>query len=99
MLKKNLQTQARGIIKIQTSTNNDAVVITVADDGAGISEENKSKIVDPFFTTKEVGKGSGQGLATAYSGIVDKHHGTIIVSSTLGEGSVFTITLPLNQND
>ena len=70
------------------------VVITVADTGAGISEENKRKIFEPFFTTKERGKGTGLGLAMTY-GVIQRHGGLINVESQVGEGTKFTIKLPL----
>jgi signal transduction histidine kinase len=54
------------------------------------------KIFDPFFTTKEVGKGTGLGLSISH-GIVERHGGTIQVRSALGEGTTFTIRLPLKQ--
>ena len=74
-------------------TDDKNIVITVTDSGVGISEENIIKIFDPFFTTKEAGKGTGLGLAVIH-GIIEQHHGTIEVSSTLGEGTVFTMVLP-----
>ena len=57
------------------------------------------KIFDPFFTTKEVGKGTGQGLALARTTIVEKHDGQITVQSAVGQGSTFTITLPMGNHD
>jgi two-component system NtrC family sensor kinase len=72
-----------------------SAIITVADTGEGIREENLLKIFDPFFTTKPEGKGVGLGLAVLY-GIVDAHHGEISVQSKLGEGTTFTVTLPVN---
>jgi len=74
------------------------VEISVSDTGCGISEENLSRIFDPFFTTKEVGYGTGLGLSVAH-GIVERHRGTLTVKSKLGEGSVFTIRLPLTSGD
>ena len=73
------------------------VVLEMQDDGDGISPENVSKIFDPFFTTKEEGKGVGLGLAVVY-GIVDAHGGDIEVRSIVGQGSTFTVTLPLSEN-
>lgn len=71
------------------------VKIEVSDTGVGISEENLSRVYDPFFTTKEIGKGTGLGLAVTY-GIVNRHNGAIDIKSKLGEGTTFIITLPLN---
>ncbi|MFC2063860.1 cache domain-containing protein [Chloroflexota bacterium] len=71
------------------------VEIKVADNGPGISEENLEKIFDPFFTTKDVGHGVGLGLAISY-GIVREHNGTTTVNSKLGEGTTFTVRLPVS---
>ncbi|SYZ72475.1 putative signal transduction histidine kinase [Candidatus Zixiibacteriota bacterium] len=73
-----------------------AVEVAVADQGTGISEENLKKIFEPFFTTKEVGKGTGLGLSVSY-GIIKEHGGEIRVKSRLGQGSIFTIILPLEK--
>ena len=70
------------------------VVITVADTGVGISEENAGKIFEPFFTTKEKGKGTGLGLAVTY-GVIQRHGGLINLESRVGQGTKFTIKLPL----
>jgi signal transduction histidine kinase len=69
-------------------------VIAVEDTGIGIDENDIQKIFDPFYTTKNVGKGTGLGLAVVY-GIIKKHEGTIRVESKLGQGAKFIITLPL----
>jgi PAS domain S-box-containing protein len=84
----------RGTIKIRTALEDDTAVVSVSDSGAGIPEEIRTRIFDPFFTTKAVGRGSGQGLAIARA-VVDKHHGAISAESTIGEGTTFTIRLPL----
>jgi len=70
------------------------VKITVADSGHGISSEHLPKIFDPFFTTKEVGKGTGLGL-TVVHGIIQEHGGSITAKSEPGQGTAFTITLPV----
>ena len=70
------------------------VIVTVKDSGPGIAPERLEEIFDPFFTTKEVGQGTGLGLSISY-GIVEKHGGTITVKSTPGQGSTFTVRLPL----
>jgi two-component system, NtrC family, sensor kinase len=85
-----------GVITIATSVIDDgeAVQVSIGDNGAGISEENLAKVFDHFFTTKEVGKGTGQGLAIAHQVIVSEHNGSLTVASTPGQGTTFTITLP-----
>jgi two-component system NtrC family sensor kinase len=72
-------------------------VVTVSDNGIGISEKNKNRFFDPFFTTKGVGKGTGQGLAISWSVIVDKHGGTLDVESEQGKGTTFIILLPVKH--
>ncbi len=61
-----------------------------------MSEETLARIFEPFFTTKSEGKGVGLGLAIAY-GIIERHQGTIEVESAPGQGTTFTMTLPLKQ--
>ena len=78
------------------SLDNGFIRIDVSDTGAGIPEELLERIFDPFFTTKEVGKGTGLGLSVSF-GIIAKHHGTISVKSTVGQGSTFTVRLPIEQ--
>jgi two-component system NtrC family sensor kinase len=68
--------------------------VDVADNGHGISENVIAKIFDPFFTTKDVGKGTGLGLSIAYK-IVQEHGGRIEVKSKVGEGTVFSVFLPV----
>jgi signal transduction histidine kinase len=72
--------------------------ITVTDSGGGMDEATRARIFEPFFTTKEVGKGSGLGLSMAY-GIIQQHHGYMDVTSATGNGTTFTIFLPLYDAD
>lgn len=85
-----------GNINISSRLKGPDVVIKISDDGNGISPENINRIYDHFFTTKKVGKGTGQGLAISYQIIVNKHGGSIDVKSELGKGTEFTIILPVN---
>lgn len=94
------QDDAMGTITIRTSQDGNHVVIEVIDSGCGIPDDVKDRIFDPFFTTKDVGQGTGQGLSIAYDVIVDKHGGTIDCTSTSGEGTTFSIRLPIQaEND
>lgn len=87
-----------GVITIKTGTLEDKVWVEIADTGNGIPEDKLSKIFNPFYTTKPVGKGTGLGLAISY-GIVKKHKGEITVRSQVGEGTVFRILLPINPEE
>jgi PAS domain S-box-containing protein len=69
--------------------------VIIADIGCGITEEDKEKILEPFFTTKEEGKGVGLGLSVVY-GIITRHNGTIEVESEPGKGSTFKISIPFD---
>jgi len=89
--------QKDGQIRIATkSSQNGSVDIIVADTGCGIPKDHLTKIFDPFFTTKPEGKGTGLGLSLCH-GIVDKLGGRISVSSEVGKGATFVVTLPINQ--
>ena len=82
-----------GIIKITTSTENGYVLIKIQDNGCGIPEAISNKVFDHFFTTKEVGKGTGQGLSICHNIITEKHGGQIYFESADGAGTTFTIKL------
>jgi len=81
-------------IVAKTDVIEDNVTITFEDDGVGISEENIGKIFEPFYTTKKEGRGTGLGLWVSY-GIIKSFQGDIIVESTIGEGTIFNILLPI----
>ena len=81
-------------IIITTEMCDDRVVITVSDNGPGISSPDMPKLFDPFFTTKPVGKGTGLGLSISHKIITERHKGTLECHSTVGEGSTFLITIP-----
>ncbi|HEY6333269.1 MAG TPA: ATP-binding protein, partial [Blastocatellia bacterium] len=85
--------QGGGRLTIRTRLVESSLVVDFSDTGIGIAPENIARIYDPFFTTKEVGRGTGLGLALSY-GIVQEHGGRIFVESRPGEGAHFTIKLP-----
>jgi len=72
--------------------------IDVGDTGAGIDPQHLPHIFDPFYTTKEVGRGTGLGLSVTY-GIIEKHGGHIEAHSQKGKGTLFTITMPIVAQD
>jgi PAS domain S-box-containing protein len=85
----------RGQIRIETRHSDDWVEIRIADTGPGIPDNIRDKVFNPFFTTKDVGKGTGQGLAIVYHTIVEKHQGTIHFETEVGVGTTFIIRLPI----
>lgn len=89
----------KGLIRIITRYMDSHAEIIIRDTGMGIDSEIIDKIYDPFFTTKEVGKGTGQGLSIAHNIIVQQHKGDIHVESEKGEYSKFTITLPVGPDE
>jgi len=85
--------EGSGTISIETKDRPRSVQVSIKDNGSGMPNEIKSKIFQPFFTTKNPGEGTGLGLSITF-GIIDKHQGTIDVVSHPGEGACFIITLP-----
>jgi PAS domain S-box-containing protein len=83
-----------GTLEIEVGVTRGEVRVALTDTGQGVSPENLDKIFDPFYTTAPVGQGSGLGLSICYS-IVKQHCGIIEVDSKLGEGSTFTVKLPI----
>lgn len=88
--------QDKGIISLRTLVEDSEVVIEISDNGPGISPDIIDKIFDPFFTTKEIGEGTGLGLSIANT-IIDGFGGNIFVNSEPGQGTVFTIRLPVDD--
>jgi signal transduction histidine kinase len=86
----------QGVITISTSTVGQQVVIAIKDDGNGIPPDQIDKIFNPGFTTKGVGVGTGLGLSICYN-VIEKHKGVLQVNSELGQGTDFTITIPINN--
>ena len=88
------QAHERGNLSIRTEAMNDIIRVSITDDGPGIAKENLDKIFNPFFTTREVGEGTGLGLSLSY-GIIREHNGKIYAESELGKGATFTVELPI----
>lgn len=84
----------KNICNADEGYGSDSICITISDTGFGMSKEVMSKIFDPLFTTKERGKGTGLGLASVLY-CIKNHHGKIDVQSIPGEGTTFTLTLPI----
>ena len=94
---KSQERNDKGTIAIRTYTMDGNVVCEISDDGPGIEPDGLKKIFDPFFTTKPVGQGTGLGLSISYDIIVNKHKGILLVDNSVGEGTKFTIKLPINK--
>ncbi|WP_173179331.1 ATP-binding protein [Desulfosarcina ovata] len=86
--------EKKGTVRIMTRAEGDHVKICISDTGCGIPEEHLKKIYDPFFTTKDVGQGTGLGLNIVYN-IVKKHQGIVEVESAPAQGTTFTLTMPI----
>jgi signal transduction histidine kinase/ActR/RegA family two-component response regulator len=93
-----MEGRANASVRIATRAVGDRLEVIFQDNGPGISEENLSKIFNPFFTTKPVGKGTGLGLSLSY-GIIQEHGGSIRVESKVGEGTTFVIDLPAAEQE
>ncbi len=87
-------TEQRGKITVRTRANDGGVLISVSDTGCGVPAGIAERVFDPFFTTKPVGRGTGQGLAIAYTIVVERHHGAINFEPNPGGGTTFHVQLP-----
>jgi signal transduction histidine kinase len=92
------QTGARGKIDVRTRQDGGEVEIAIRDTGTGIPPAIRDNIYDPFFTTKEVGRGTGQGLAIVRSVVVDKHGGSLRFETEPGAGTTFFVRLPVGAD-
>jgi two-component system sensor histidine kinase PhcS len=91
--KSDRKTDHSGIITVSAKSENDRVIISVSDNGTGMSEETLKKVFDPFFTTNEVGQGMGLGLSVSHT-IIKNHGGNLAATGELGKGSTFYFDLP-----
>ncbi len=87
-----------GVIAVSLHADQAVATLTISDDGPGMDEETRTRIFEPFYTTKPPGSGTGLGMAITY-GIIQGHHGTVSVDSAPGRGTTFAITLPLLPAD
>ena len=84
----------KGELQVKTEDTDNTIRISFKDDGPGIASENLEKVFDPFFTTREVGRGTGLGLSLCY-GIIAEHRGRLYARSKLGQGATFIVELPV----
>jgi two-component system, NtrC family, sensor kinase len=89
------QRDGGGLIKVSSRQVDDCVEVRVSDNGCGISEANRHRVFDQFFTTKEVGRGTGQGLSLARRIVMESHAGTLSFESEPGVGTTFCVRLPI----
>ena len=90
------ETGRRGVIGVTTAVDGTDVLVRISDTGGGIPDAVRPKIFDPFFTTKDVGRGSGQGLPLARGVVQEGHGGTLTLESFPGQGTTFTVRLPID---
>ncbi|MBN2343708.1 MAG: PAS domain S-box protein [Deltaproteobacteria bacterium] len=90
-----IQNEAQFTLRVYANPTTDEVIIEIEDNGPGMSEENRKRIFEPFYTTKPVGEGTGLGLSVSYFIVANNHRGTLLAQSTPGKGTTFTISLPV----
>jgi PAS domain S-box-containing protein len=91
------ETGKHGLIKVSTKQKDSELIVEISDNGIGIPDEIKDKIFTPFFTTKKVGHGTGQGLPFSYGIVVESHKGKLYFKSKVNEGTTFFIHLPIPE--
>jgi signal transduction histidine kinase len=94
-IERRARQETRGIITIRTRVEQNEAVISVEDDGCGIPEAIRGRVFEPFFSTAEVGSGTGLGLHTVHRIVVERHSGSIAFESEVGRGTRFVLRLPL----
>jgi signal transduction histidine kinase len=87
----------RGTIRLRAGSDGAFAWIDISDNGTGMDDQTIQRVFDPFFTTKPVGKGTGLGLSIAHGIVAGKHRGSIAIQSAPGQGSTFTLRIPLRQ--
>jgi signal transduction histidine kinase len=87
-----------GTITIRTRRDNNCALVDIGDDGPGIAPENRERVFESFYTTKDVGRGTGLGLATARRIVVDRHDGSLTFDSEPGR-TTFHVSLPIRQEN
>ncbi|MEW8028862.1 MAG: ATP-binding protein [Candidatus Thiodiazotropha sp.] len=92
------KSEQKGKITITTTHNGDSVEVRVSDTGTGIPKAVQESVFNPFFTTKDVGRGTGQGLAIAQDIVMGKHQGQLFFETEEGNGTTFVMQLPLPRN-
>jgi|GEM_PF-3033785 len=85
----------KGMIEVSARLRNGRILVSVKDNGTGIPDKVRERVYDPFFTTKEVGKGTGQGLAMAHKVVIDRHGGKIWFETEINKGTTFFVEIPL----
>jgi PAS domain S-box-containing protein len=92
------ETGKHGLIKVSTKRKHNELIVEISDNGIGIPDEIKDEIFTPFFTTKKVGHGTGQGLPFSYNIVVERHKGKIYFKSKVHEGTTFFVHLPITED-
>jgi signal transduction histidine kinase len=99
-IKQNFQLNSnekhKGLITINSSESEGYIIIHIRDNGCGMDQQTQQKVCEPFYTTKDVGSGTGLGMAISF-GIIEEHNGILKISSILNKGSDFSVCLPIEN--